>query len=184
MFPVPIREATLHPIDKIFLCQLSVHTFISLGHSLIFPLLKIILKYSMSLNSGGISLVIFVVNLNGGVVRRFLFVVFKSYNILTVSSFTLCNSVTVVCVVIALHNKILATAFALSEANILFKHFGELKFKCFPDVPEFITRIRGNRKTAEHFHLGITQIIFLLKFLMLFSWLIFIHNSVEKIFLR
>lgn len=86
----------------------------------------------------------------------FFFVVFKSYNILTVSSFTLCNSVTVVCVVIALHNKILATAFALSEANILFKRFRKLKFKCFPDVPEFITCIRGNRKAAEYLHFGIT----------------------------
>lgn len=56
MLSVPIREATLHPIDKIFLCQLTIHTFVSLGHSLILPLFKIILKKGMSLNSGRISL--------------------------------------------------------------------------------------------------------------------------------
>ncbi len=117
MLPVPIRETTLHPTDKIFL------------------------KNGMSLNSGRISFVILIINLYGGVVRHFLFVVFKRNNILTVPCFTLCNSVTVVCVVIALHNKILTTAFALSEANILFKHFCKFKFKCFPDVPEFITYI-------------------------------------------
>ena len=156
MLPIPVLEATLHPTVKVFLCQLSVHTLISFGHSLILPLLKILFKYSMSLNSGGISFVIFVVNPNGGVVRRFLFVVFKRHNILTVPNFTLCNSVAVVCVVIALHNEILATAFAFSETNILFKHFRKFKFKCFPDVPEFITRIRENRKTVEHFHFGIT----------------------------
>lgn len=150
MLSVPIREATFHPTDKIFLCQLTFHTLISFCHSLIFPLFKIILKNGMNLNSGGISLVIFVVNLNGGVVRHFLFVVFKCHNILTVPSFTLGNSVTVVCVVIALHNEIPATAFALSEANILFKHFCEFKFKCFPDVPEFITFVRGDRKAPPH----------------------------------
>ena len=156
MLSVPIWKTTLHPNNKIILCQLTIYTLISFCHSLIFSLLKIILKYSMSLNSGGISLVIFVVNLNGGVVRHFLFVVFKRHNILTVPCFTLCDSITVICVVVALHNKIFTTAFAFSETDILFKHFGEFKFKCFPDVPEFITRIRGNRKTAEYFHLGIT----------------------------
>ena len=156
MLPIPIFKATLHPIDKIFLCKLTIHTIISFCHSLIFPLFKIILKNGMSLNSGGISLVILVINLYGGVVRRFLFVVFKCHNILTVPCFTIGNSVTVVCVVIALHNKIFTTAFAFSETDILFKHFRKFKFKCFPDVPEFITRIRGNRKTAEHFHRGIT----------------------------
>ena len=47
MLPVHIRKTTLHQIDKIFLCQLTIHTFISLGHSFIFPLLKIILKDSV-----------------------------------------------------------------------------------------------------------------------------------------
>lgn len=156
MFPVPIREATLHPSDKIFLCQLTIHTLISFSHSLILPLFEIILKNGVGLNSGGISLVIFVINLYGGVVRHFLFVVFKCHNILTVSCFVFGNPVTVVCAVIALHNKILTAALSLSKANILFKHFCKFKFKCFSDVPEFITRIRGNRKTAEYFHFGIT----------------------------
>lgn len=116
MLSVPIREATIHPSDKIFLCQLTIHTIISFCHSLIFPLFKIILKNGMSLNSGGISLVILVINLYGGVVRRFLFVVFKCHNILTVPNFTLGNSVTVVCVVVALHNEILATVY---KGNII-----------------------------------------------------------------
>lgn len=111
MLSVPIWEATLHPIDKIFLCKLTINTLIPFSHCLIFPLFKILFKNGMSLNSGGISLVIFVINLYGGVVRRFLFVVFKCHNILTVPNFTLGNSVTVVCVVVALHNEILATAF-------------------------------------------------------------------------
>lgn len=156
MLPIPIFKATLHPIDKIFLCKLTINTLISFSHCLIFPLFKILFKNGMSLNSGGISLVIFVINLYGGVVRRFLFVVFKCHNILTVPNFTLGNSVTVVCVVVALHNEILATAFAFSETNILFKHFCEFKFKCFPDVPEFITCVRGYRETTEYFHLGVT----------------------------
>lgn len=156
MLSVPIREATIHPSDKIFLCQLPIHTLISFCHSLILPLFEILFKNGMSLNSCGISFVILVINLNGGVVRRFLFVVFKCHNVLTVSCLSLGNSVTVVCVVIALHNKILATAFALSEANILFKHFCKFKFKCFPDVPEFLTCIRRDRKSTEHLHLGIT----------------------------
>ena len=45
MLSVPIKEATIHPIDKIFLCQLTIHTLISFGHSLILPLLKILIGY-------------------------------------------------------------------------------------------------------------------------------------------
>ena len=141
MLPVTIRKTTFHPTDKIFLCQLPIHTLISFCHSLILPLFEILFKNGMSLNSGGISFVIFVVNLNGGVVRRFLFVVFKRHNILTVPCFALCDSVTVVCVVVALHNKILTAAFAFSETDILFKHLRKFKLKCFPDVPKFITSI-------------------------------------------
>ena len=147
MLSVPIRKATLHPNNKIILCQLTIHTIISFCHCLILPLLKILFKNGMSLNSGGISLVIFIINLYGGVVRRFLFVVFKSYNILTVPNFTLCNSVAVVCVVIALHNEILATAFAFSETNILFKHFCKFKVKNISYRTELIICIYKMRKS-------------------------------------
>lgn len=45
MLPIPIFKATLHPNNKIILCQLSIHTLISFCHSLIFPLLKILIGY-------------------------------------------------------------------------------------------------------------------------------------------
>lgn len=45
MLPVTIRKTTFHPTDKIFLCQLPIHTLISFCHSLIFPLLKILIGY-------------------------------------------------------------------------------------------------------------------------------------------
>ena len=128
-FPFPIREVRFHPFDILLRCDFTVITFITLGYRLIAPPVEFVLFQLMNPHTGGIALVVFVVDWNRLIVGDFCLVVFQSGKLLTGSGFSLGYTVAVVRVVIALHNKVFAATLALSEADVLLQHFCQLQLQ-------------------------------------------------------
>ena len=86
-------------------------------------LFKIILFNLSYTNTGGIAFIILLIQRNGGIVCRFLFVIFLCCKLLAVAGFTLYNAVTVIGVIVAFHNEIFATALAFTHSNYLTSQF-------------------------------------------------------------
>ena len=74
-------------------------------------------------NTGGIAFIILLIQRNGGIVCRFLFVIFLCRKLLAVAGFTLGNAVAVIGVIVAFHNEIFATALAFTHSNYLTNQF-------------------------------------------------------------
>ena len=94
-FPFPIREVRFHPFDILLRCDFTVITFITLGDRLIAPLVKFVLFQLMNPHTGGIALVVFVVDWNRLIVGDFRLVVLQSGKLLTGSGFSLGYAVAV-----------------------------------------------------------------------------------------
>lgn len=105
MLTLSVGKTGVKPSNKFFVCDYTVRALVTLDDCFVFPFLEIVLKNGVSLNSGKIPLVIFIVNCNGGVVCHFLFVVFHRHYVLAILCFALGNTVAVISIVIAFHNK-------------------------------------------------------------------------------
>jgi len=85
-------------LDVLFHGDLSVGAVITQSNDLILPFLESILFDLLDPDSGGVALVIFVVNWDGLVVRDPHLVVLGSGKLLAVTGFSLCDAITVVSV--------------------------------------------------------------------------------------
>ena len=130
MLTLPVGKAGVKPSGKIFVCDFAVRALVTLDYCFVFPFLEIVLKNCVSLNPGKISLVIFIVNCNGGVVRHFLFVVFHRHYVLAILCFALGNTVAVISIVISFHNEIPAATLTFSKTDIQLKHFWSKSLNC------------------------------------------------------
>ncbi len=128
-FPFAVREVRFHPFDIFLRRYFAVITFITLGDCLITPLVKFVLFQLMNPHTGGIALVVFVVDWNRLIVGDFRLVVFQRGKLLAGSGFSIGYAAAVVRVIIALHNKVFAAALALSEADVLLQHFCQLQLQ-------------------------------------------------------
>ena len=115
LFLLHIRERTLKPIFILLNGNLFIGAFVAFGHRFVLPFFEIRFFDLTGANTGGVTLIVFLIQRNGGIVRHFLFVVFLSGYVLTVAGFAFCDSVAVVGIIVALHNEILAAAFALPD---------------------------------------------------------------------
>ncbi|MBR6522608.1 MAG: hypothetical protein IKT47_08055, partial [Oscillospiraceae bacterium] len=102
-------------MDVLFHGDLSVSAVITQSNGLIFPFLESILFDLLDPDSGGVALVIFVVNGNGLVVRVPCLVILSGGKFLAVTGFALCDALTVVSVLVALHNKVFSATLTLAE---------------------------------------------------------------------
>ena len=75
-FLLPIRKAALKPCFKLRKGDFAVGAFVALCHRLLLPLFEIRLFNLPYTNTGSITLVILLIQRNGGIVRHFLFIVF------------------------------------------------------------------------------------------------------------
>ena len=105
-----VREVRFHPFDILLRRDFAVVAFVTLGDRLIAPLIEFVLFQLMNSYSGGVALVVFVVDRNRFVVGDFCLVVLQSGKLLAGSGFALGYAVAIVRVVIALHNKVFAAA--------------------------------------------------------------------------
>ena len=113
MFLLIVREAALKPFFKFRKGDLTVGAFGTLCNCLILPLFEIGFFNLPYTDTGDITLIILLIQRNGGIVRHFLFVVFLCGKVLAVTGFALVNAVALISLVVALHNEILSAAFAL-----------------------------------------------------------------------
>ena len=63
-FPGAIGEGCLQPVDIFLDCDFSFAAFVPLGDSLILPPLEIVLANLLHSDTGGVSLVVFAVNIS------------------------------------------------------------------------------------------------------------------------
>ena len=95
IFPLAVREVRFHPFDIFFRRNLAVVTFVTLGYRLIAPPVEFVLFQLMNPHTGGIALVVFVVDWNRLIVGDFRLVVLQSGKLLTGSGFSLGYAVAV-----------------------------------------------------------------------------------------
>ncbi len=141
MLTLSVWEAGIKPSSKFLVCDFAVKALVTLDECFVFPFLEIVLKNGVSLNPGKISLVIFIVNCNGGVVRHFLFVVFHCHYVLTIFRFALGNTVAVISIIISFHYEIPAATLTFSKTNIQLKHFCKFKLKHFHYRADLIVNV-------------------------------------------
>lgn len=128
-FPFAVREVRFHPIYILLQRDFAVAAFVTLGDRLIAPLVKFVLFQLMNPHTGGIALVVFVVDWNRLIVGDFRLVVLQRGKLLAGSGFSLGYAVAVVRVIITFHNKVFAATLALSEADVLLQHFCQLQLQ-------------------------------------------------------
>ena len=76
-FPFAVREVRFHPIYILLRRDFAVAAFVTLGDRLIAPLVKFVLFQLMNPHTGGIALVVFVVDWNRLIVGDFRLVVLQ-----------------------------------------------------------------------------------------------------------
>ena len=76
-FPFAVREVRFHPIYILLQRDFAVAAFVTLGDRLIAPLVKFVLFQLMNPHTGGIALVVFVVDWNRLIVGDFRLVVLQ-----------------------------------------------------------------------------------------------------------